>query len=142
MQRMSEVGRKDVLNKLRNAGLRPTRHRVMLAYLLFDREVTRHISAQQLCTEAKAAGIHMSLKAVQNIVHEFVEAGLLQEVVLGHRGLQYDSQLAHHHHMISENRSRVACVPADAVRFSHLPAPPAGEIIDRIDVLIWTRKMD
>ena len=46
--------------KLRDAGLRPTRQRTALAEILFD-QYDRHVSAEQLFEEARQANIAISL---------------------------------------------------------------------------------
>jgi Fur family transcriptional regulator, iron response regulator len=128
-----------LLAVLRNAGLRPTRQRVALARILFDRDTTRHVTAEQVFAETKAAGVSLSLATVYNTLHQFTQAGLLREVVLDSGRTHFDSNVAHHHHLVSSS-GRVACVDDDHVRFSQLPEIPAGEVLDRIDVVIWTRK--
>jgi len=53
----------DALELLRAAGLRPTRQRLALARLLFERG-NRHVTAEQLHGEAMAAAVPLSLATV------------------------------------------------------------------------------
>jgi Fur family transcriptional regulator, iron response regulator len=129
-----------ILAVLREAKLRPTRQRVALAHLLFDRDSTRHITAEQLYAEAEAAGVSLSLATVYNCLHQFTSAGLLREVALDSGPLHFDTNVTHHHHMVSSG-GKVACVDTDMIAFSRLPQPPLGEEIDHVDVVIWTRKV-
>src|SRR5512135_1295815 len=69
------------LDLLQHAGLRPTRQRLALARLLFDRG-DRHLTAEQLHAEAGAERISVSLATVYNTLHQFTRAGLLREVVV------------------------------------------------------------
>src|SRR5262249_50100811 len=67
-----------IVERLRRAGLRPTRQRVALARLLFD-SGDRHVTAEQLHGEALAASIRVSLATVYNTLHHFTSAGLMRE---------------------------------------------------------------
>ncbi|MEK9726180.1 MAG: transcriptional repressor, partial [Rhodospirillaceae bacterium] len=69
---------KHVIDKLRSAGLRPTRQRIALAKLLFEGG-PRHVTAESLHAEAQEAGIRVSLATVYNTLHQFTEVDLLRE---------------------------------------------------------------
>ena len=58
------------LERLRAAGLRPTRQRLALAKLLFD-AADRHITAEMLHGEALRARVRVSLATVYNTLHQF-----------------------------------------------------------------------
>ena len=64
--------------KLRAAGLRPTRQRIELAAHLF-RGPDRHVTAEDLHDEVVTSGIKVSLATVYNTLHQFTEAGLLRQ---------------------------------------------------------------
>src|SRR6185437_13255676 len=64
--------------KLRYAGMRPTRQRVALGWLLFAKG-PRHITAETLYEEASAASVTVSLATIYNTLHQFTRAGLLRE---------------------------------------------------------------
>jgi Fur family transcriptional regulator, iron response regulator len=132
-------GQSKIVSQLRSVGLSPTRHRVGLALLLFDRGTTRHVTAEQLFAEARAARMNLSLATVYNILHQFTAAGLLREVVLASGKRHFDSNITSHHHIISRDNGSVVCVDAEMIAFSRLPTLPDGEVIDYIDVIIWTR---
>jgi Fur family iron response transcriptional regulator len=67
----------NALELLRAASLRPTRQRLALARLLFE-QGDRHVSAEQLHSEAVGAAVPVSLATVYNTLHQFVAAGLLR----------------------------------------------------------------
>src|ERR1035437_5140983 len=71
----------DVRMKLRAAGLRPTRQRIALGWLLFAKG-DRHITAEMLFEEAAGARVRLSLATVYNTLHQFTEAGLLREIAV------------------------------------------------------------
>ena len=67
--------------KLRAARLRPTRQRVALGWLLFGKG-DRHVTAEMLFEEAKAAKAPVSLATIYNTLHQFTGAGLLMEIAI------------------------------------------------------------
>src|SRR3546814_5709322 len=73
-----------LVQRLKTAGLRPTRQRLALAKLLFEDPggSDRHITAEQLHAEAVADNVRVSLATIYNSLHQFTTAGLLREVVV------------------------------------------------------------
>jgi len=125
----------NVLELLRRAGLRPTRQRLALARLLFDRG-DRHVTAEQLHGEAVAAAVAVSLATVYNTLHQFIDAGLLREVVVNPGRSYFDTNVSDHHHFFIEESGRLLDIPGDRIDVSNVPAPPAGTAIRRVDVVI------
>src|SRR6201984_3902484 len=68
----------DVKAKLRAVGLRPTRQRMALGWILFAKG-DRHITADMLYEEANRAKVPVSLAPVYNTLHQFTEVGLLRQ---------------------------------------------------------------
>ena len=91
----------DVVERLRAAGLRPTRQRLALARLLFDGG-DRHVTAEHLHGEAQARAIRVSLATVYNTLHQFTAAGLLREVVVEPGRSYFDTNVSDHHHFFCE----------------------------------------
>ena len=58
------------LERLRAAGLRPTRQRLALVRFLFEGG-DRHVTAEQLHAEALASGVSISLATIYNSLHQF-----------------------------------------------------------------------
>jgi|SRR5579872_1750411 len=125
----------DVLARLRQAGLRPTRQRLALARLLFDAD-NRHVTAEQLHGEALAASIRVSLATVYNTLHQFTDAGLLREVVVEPGRSYFDTNVDNHHHFFCESSGRLQDIPGELVMVGSLPQPPDGTAIRRVDVII------
>lgn len=123
------------VDRLIEAGLRPTRQRVALAQLLFDGG-DRHVTAEALHGEALAAGQAMALATVYNTLHQFTEAGLLREVVIEAGRSYFDTNIRDHHHFYHESTGELRDVHGEAVVVSALPAAPAGTRIARVDVVI------
>ena len=127
-----------IIEKLRNAKLRPTRQRLALARLLFDGG-HRHVTAEKLHTEASALNERVSLATVYNTLHQFVRAGLLQEVVVDSSRSYFDTNTVHHHHFFCEEDKALHDIPCADMRLINLPTPPKGMEIHQIDVVIRTR---
>jgi Fur family iron response transcriptional regulator len=125
----------NALELLRAARLRPTRQRLALARLLFDKG-DRHVSAEQLHGEAVAAAVPVSLATVYNTLHQFIGAGLLREVVVNPGRSYFDTNVSDHHHFFLEESGRLVDIPGDRIDVSNVPAPPAGTAIRRVDVII------
>lgn len=129
----------DILNCLRQSGLRPTRQRVALARLLFGGG-DRHVSAESLHGEAELNGIRVSLATVYNALHQFTEAGLLREVVVDAGRSYFDTNTTDHHHFFYERSGRLQDIPGHSVVLSAVPAAPEGAEIARVDVVIRLRE--
>jgi len=125
----------NALDRLRRVGLRPTRQRLALARLLFDKG-HRHVSAEQLHGEAVAAAVPVSLATVYNTLHQFTEAGLLTEVVVEPGRSYFDTNTDDHHHFFFETTGVLQDIPGDHVVLGQLPEPPAGTEIRRVDVIV------
>ncbi len=124
-----------LIERLKGAGLRPTRQRLALARLLFERD-DRHVTAEQLHCEAMSADVRVSLATVYNALHQFTGAGLLREVVVEPGRSYFDTNINDHHHFFHENGGELEDIPGEHVVLSDLPPPPAGKRISRVDVII------
>jgi Fur family iron response transcriptional regulator len=125
----------DALARLKTVGLRPTRQRLALAKLLFDRG-DHHITAEQLHAGARAAGVKVSLATVYNTLHQFKDVGLLREVVVEPGRSYFDTNMRAHHHFFHEGRAQLVDIPDTDLRMSALPTPPDGTEISQVDVII------
>jgi Fur family iron response transcriptional regulator len=127
------------LGRLRAVGLRPTRQRIALARLLFEGS-DRHVTAEQLRTEAQDAAIRVSLATVYNTLHQFTAAGLLREVVVEPGRSYFDTNVDDHHHFFCETTGLLQDIPGASVAVGALPSPPPGTEISRVDVIIRVRR--
>src|SRR5262245_14507141 len=85
----------DHTERLKGAGLRPTRQRRALAALLFSKG-HRHVTAEGLHEEALAQGVPVSLATVYNTMHQFTDAGLLREVTVDGARTYFDTNTGDH----------------------------------------------
>lgn len=127
-----------VIERLRSAGLRPTRQRLALARLLFE-QGDRHLSAEELHEEAVAHKVPVSLATVYNTLNQFTEAGLLREVVVEHGRSYFDTNTSDHHHFFHEDDGMLRDIPGESVTLKSLPRAPEGTEVSRVDVVIRVR---
>lgn len=124
------------LETLRAAGLRPTRQRLALARLLFGNGEARHVTAEGLHAEARAAGARIALATVYNTLRQFKRKGLLREIVVEPGRTYFDTNTAHHHHFYDERDKRLVDIRDDELRISNMPDSPEGTKISRVEVVI------
>ena len=127
------------LRRLRDAGLRPTRQRLALAKLLFERGEDRHVTAEALHEEAGGADVRVSLATVYNTLHQFTKVGLLREVVVDSGKTYFDTNITDHHHFYIEDKGTLCDFEAEKMVLSGLPNPPEGTAIERVDVIVRVR---
>lgn len=120
---------------LRDAGLRPTRQRLGLARILFDKG-DRHVTAEQLHSEASDANLRVSLATIYNTLHQFTEAGLLREVVVEPGRSYFDTNTTDHHHFFHEESGYLQDIPGSAITVGQLPPPPDGTAVQRVDIIV------
>ena len=131
----------DLRHKLRDAGLRPTRQRVALGWLLFAKG-DRHVTAEKLYEEATGARVPVSLATVYNTLHQFTEAGLLREIAVDGSKTYFDTNVSNHHHFLFEDTNRLVDIPSSVFPIGPLPKAPDGMEVSRVDVVIRVRPRD
>ncbi|MCI4680049.1 transcriptional repressor [Rhodoblastus acidophilus] len=130
----------DLRRKLSEAGLRPTRQRLRLGWLLFGGG-DRHVTAERLYDEARAARAPISLATVYNTLNQFTSAGLLKEVTVDGAKTYFDTNLAEHQHFVIDDETHMLTdLPKELIDFTRLPEPPEGMEIARVDVMIRLRR--
>jgi Fur family iron response transcriptional regulator len=130
---------RDLRERLRGAGLRPTRQRLSLGWLIFGKG-HRHLSAEALYEEASRSRLQVSLATVYNTLNQFTQAGLMREIAVDGTRTYFDTNIAEHHHFFVEDEALVIDIPASAVEVSDVPPPPEGFEIARVDVVVRLRR--
>lgn len=124
--------------KLRGAGMRPTRQRLALGWLLFAKGA-RHITAERLYEEATGARVPVSLATIYNTLHQFTSAGLLREIAVEGSKTHFDTNVSDHHHFMFEDSNRLSDIDRSQIQFAKLPPIPEGMEVARIDVVVRLR---
>lgn len=127
-----------ICEKLRSAGLRPTRQRMALADILFATG-DRHVTAEALHAEAEAAGVAVSLATVYNTLNQFKAAGLLREVAIEGAKTYFDTNTSNHIHFYLEAEDRLIDADCADLRIEGLPEAPEGRRVSRIDIIVRVR---
>jgi Fur family iron response transcriptional regulator len=129
----------DVKAMLRSVGLRPTRQRMALGWLLFGKG-DRHLSAEMLYEEASRAKVPVSLATIYNTLHQFTEVGLLRQIGVDGSKAYFDTNVTEHHHFFLEDADAIIDIPDAAVTFDKTPTAPEGYEIARVDVVVRLRR--
>ncbi|MEN5081917.1 iron response transcriptional regulator IrrA [Bosea sp. TWI1241] len=127
--------------RLRSVGLRPTRQRMALGWLLFAKG-DRHVSAEMLYEEALRAREPLSLATVYNTLRQFSEAGLLRQVSVSGPKTFFDTNVSEHHHFYNEDDETVVDIPGSEIQVSGLPQAPDGMVISSVEVIVRLRNAD
>lgn len=130
-----------LMQRLRDAGLRPTRQRIAIAGLLLDGR-HRHVSADSLAREIREAGMQMAGGTVYNTLNQFTDAGLLRRVTVHNEHSVFDTNTEHHHHFYDAKTDQLIDIPAEDVLLAALPGAPQGHDIASVDVLIHITSKD
>jgi Fur family transcriptional regulator, iron response regulator len=129
----------DVKAMLREVGLRPTRQRMALGWILFAKG-DRHITAEMLYEEATKAKVPVSLATVYNTLHQFTDVGLLRQVAVDGSKTYFDTNASQHHHFFVEGENNLLDIADTDVVVGKTPVPPEGYEIARIDVVVRLRR--
>jgi Fur family transcriptional regulator, iron response regulator len=129
----------DVKALLRQVGLRPTRQRMALGWLLFGKG-DRHLTAEMLYEEATRAKVPVSLATVYNTLHQFTDVGLLRQIAVDGSKSYFDTNISTHHHFFVEGDNTVFDIPETDVVVGRTPTPPEGYEVARIDVVVRLRR--
>src|SRR5580658_2525417 len=127
------------VERLRSAGLRPTRQRVELAGLLF-KGPHRHVTAESLHDEAAGQEMKISLATIYNTLHQFTHAGLLRQVIVDAARGYFDTNTGDHQHFFLEDEGTLIDIPGEHIAVSGVPPPPPGLSVDRVDVVVRVRR--
>jgi Fur family iron response transcriptional regulator len=129
----------DVKAMLRQVGLRPTRQRMALGWILFGKG-DRHLTAEMLYEEATRAKVPVSLATIYNTLHQFTEAGLLRQVAVDGSKAYFDTNVSTHHHFFVEEENELLDIPGADMIVGNQPTPPEGYEIARVDVVVRLRR--
>ena len=90
--------------RLRASGLRPTKQRLAICKILFDRKETFHFTIEKLkqITE-KDSKKKISLATLYNTVHAFKKSGYLKEVPLKGNKTFFDTNTKNHFRLLTSS---------------------------------------
>ena len=125
------------IKKLRNSGLRPTKQRIRISEVLFNREKTFHFSINELMKIIQTKiNQKISLATVYNTVHAFKKAGHLKEILIREGKNYFDTNTTSHHHFYDELNNELTDIENNKIELKKFPAPPKGKSIKDVNVII------
>lgn len=129
--------RSEILALLQEHRIKPTQQRLQIAEVLFA--CPQHLSADQVLERVNERSGTVSKATVYNTLGLFSRCGLIREVVIDPTKVFYDSTTHPHHHLYHVETGMLTDLPLDAVDIRELPEPPAGTVIDGVDVVVRIR---
>ena len=128
---------KSHMNRLRASGLRPTKQRIAICKILFNRKETFHFTIDRLKKIVeKNAKKKISLATLYNTVHAFEKKGYLKEISLKGNQTFFDTNTKSHHHFYDEKTTELTDIKNENISINNLPKIPNGKKIKDIEITI------
>ena len=125
------------IEKLRSSGLRPTKQRIKICKLLFDRKQTFHFTINDLSKILKKnTSEKISLATIYNTVHSFKKKGYLKEISVNQNKSYFDTNTSNHHHFLDINTNELIDLKIEDVPNINIKKRIAGKKINSIEVLV------
>ena len=125
------------IDRLRSSGLRPTKQRLTICKVLFDRKDTFHFTIDKLKKKIeKNTKSKISLATVYNTVHAFKNNGYLKEISLQGNKTFFDTNSTNHHHFYDQDTGDLMDIKNEDILLNKLPLAPKGKRIKKVEVTI------
>ena len=125
------------VDRLRSSGLRPTKQRLTICKILFDRKDTFHFTIDRLKKKIERnTKSKISLATVYNTVHAFKNNGYLKEISLQGNKTFFDTNSKSHHHFYDQDTGNLVDIKNEDIILSKLPSTPKGKKIKEIEVTV------
>ena len=127
----------DFIDKLREAGLRPTKQRVKICEILFNREKTFHFTINDLAKKiSEDLNEKISLATVYNTVHALQKKGYLKEIAINSDKSYFDTNTSAHHHFYDEDTHELIDCDQSNIDSINVKNNITGKKINSVEVLI------
>ena len=127
----------EFIDKLRFSGLRPTKQRLKICEVLFNRDKTFHFTIQDLATQiSKQLNEKISLATVYNTVHAFKDRGYLKEISINSDKSYFDTNVSNHHHFFDEDTNELIDCNDDVIEKVNIKKNLTGKKINSVEVLV------
>ena len=125
------------IEKLRSSGLRPTKQRLEICKLLFDRKKTFHFTINNLSKILKKeTNKKISLATIYNTIHSFKKKGYLKEISINREKSYFDTNTSNHHHFLDVNTNELIDLKNQDVHNIKIKKRIPGKKINSIEVLV------
>ena len=127
----------EFINKLRNSGLRPTKQRIKICEVLFNKETTFHFTINDLVKIIETeANEKISLATVYNTIHAFEKKGYLKEIPIDSNQSYFDTNVTDHHHFFDISEKKLIDLDQVDVGPINLKKSIPGKKIKSVEVLV------
>jgi Fur family transcriptional regulator, iron response regulator len=125
------------IEKLRETGLRPTKQRVKICEILFNKEKTFHFTINDLAKKiSEELNEKISLATVYNTVHAFQKKGYLKEISINSDKSYFDTNTSVHHHFYDEDTHELIDCDENDIDSVNINKNITGKKINSVEVLI------
>ena len=123
--------------KLRKSGLRPTKQRIKICEVLFNKDKTFHFTINDLVKMIKdSSNQKVSLATVYNTIHAFQKKGYLKEISINSNQTYFDTNTTDHHHFFDEQQKELIDLENEDVLPIKIKKNIPGKKIKSIEVLV------
>ena len=127
----------EFIDKLRSSGLRPTKQRLKICEVLFNRDKTFHFTIHELATQiSKQLNEKISLATIYNTVHAFKDKGYLKEISINSDKSYFDTNISNHHHFFDEDTNELIDCNDDVIERVNIKKNLTGKKINSVEVLV------
>ena len=127
----------EYIEKLRKSGLRPTRQRIKICEVLFNRNKTFHFTINDLVKLIEnKANEKISLATVYNTIHAFEKKGYLKEIAINSTQTYFDTNTSNHHHFFDEKEKELIDLEDEDVDPIKIKKKIPGKKIKSVEVLV------
>ena len=127
----------EFVNKLRISGLRPTKQRIKICEILFNREKTFHFTINDLSKMiSEKLSEKISLATIYNTVHAFKNKGYLKEISINSDKSYFDTNINDHHHFFDEDTNQLIDCNNDDIENIKIKKNITGKKIKSVEVLV------
>ena len=124
-------------NKLRSSGLRPTKQRLKICEVLFNRDHTFHFTINDLAKNiSEELNERISLATDYNTVHAFKKKGYLKEISINSDKSYFDTNTTNHHHFFDEDTNELIDCDDKIIETPKIKKNISGKKINSVEVLV------
>ena len=125
------------IEKLRETGLRPTKQRVKICEVLFNRDKTFHFTINDLVKKiTEELNEKISLATVYNTVHALQKKGYLKEISINSDKSYFDTNTTVHHHFYDEDTHQLIDCDENEIENVNVKNNITGKKINSVEVLV------
>lgn len=125
------------IEKLRSLGLRPTKQRIRICKMLFDRNNTFHFTINDLANLLEnELSEKISLATIYNTIHTFKNKGFLKEISINSDKSYFDTNVSNHHHFFNESTNELIDLKDNDVGNIKIKKTLPGKKIKSVEVLV------